>query len=1000
LVGQTSAQVAVPYFGTQTLINGYARSIQGENIPYFSVYPKYARVALLTRCTDGKKTIQWETDPIPESTNGGYAYFTWIAAHSTGTNSGDRNFDLYVNDQYALTFTTHKNSYPPYWTFGGNDSTRLVFEFKTKDGASDAHGMAYLRVPLSKYGKGRSLRLKIVGQNQQSNDWFMTFQYSFKERLDLAALPFLLKEGVKNRQLVKMTVLHFGKTANLELLLNGKDRRSFTIENGFNVFEIGVAPVKKNSNLKVEASMSQWLHTTVNLLLKPVVYREIDLVHHSHTDIGYSHIQEDVIKIHNQNIRRALHLIEKTKDYPEGSRFIWNIESSWAVENFLAVATEEERKQFFTAVRNKQIAVAATYANVLTGLCTPEEMEWITEYSRSLRDKENIPVMTGMMTDIPGMNWSMVKALASNGIRYFSNGPNYVESIPGHGDRIGHILEANGNKAFWWVSPSGKDSILYWTCGKGYSSWHGVPEGGVKDRGADKIADYLDELDSTGYPYSIVQWRYNIVSDNGPTDSTISDYVRDWNEKYASPKLVLANVNELFERFEKQYGKKLKAYNGDLTPYWEDGAYSTAKEEGDNRLLSERITDLENYARQNKKQIDPQLLYRARRGVVMFHEHTWGSWNSISDPDNKFTTHQWEYKKGFLDSAKYYVNKIERQLFPVVTKPGYVVVTNTLNWNRNGFVTIEWPDSVDFNSIFDEMGNRIPMQRDIKGRMCFMAISVPANGKRTYQLRKIDNIVCGPFESVVEYEIDSSTGAIRHMIARKKEWVDTSRYKGLLQALYVKGNDPGHFSLSRFSKVDFTEEASVFRTQKIDGTLEGCNSVSYEITEFSHANYIRLSVIIDKKAIRDKESIHIAFPFAVTDALVKIGIGDSYISPPAGQLAGANKDFFSVQRWLDLSDKDNGVTITSPQGALFEMGEMVNEVKNANGYKVWKEESVSSSTLFLYALNNYWHTNYKADQSGTIRFDVYIQFHGAFDPVKAQRFGYEVTQPLIAEYSK
>jgi alpha-mannosidase len=34
----------------------------------------------------------------------------------------------------------------------------------------------------------------------------------------------------------------------------------------------------------------------------------------------------------------------------------------------------------------------------------------------------------------------------------------------------------------------------------------------------------------------MVQWRYNIVSDNGPVDSTLSDFVRDWNEKYASPR--------------------------------------------------------------------------------------------------------------------------------------------------------------------------------------------------------------------------------------------------------------------------------------------------------------------------------------------------------------------------------------------------------------------------------------------------------------------------------
>jgi hypothetical protein len=63
------------------------------------------------------------------------------------------------------------------------------------------------------------------------------------------------------------------------------------------------------------------------------------------------------------------------------------------------------------------------------------------------------------------------------------------------------------------------------------------PIGGVFDKGAKKIAAYLDELTAKNYPYDIVQWRYNIVSDNGPIDTTISDFVDQWNKKYASPKL-------------------------------------------------------------------------------------------------------------------------------------------------------------------------------------------------------------------------------------------------------------------------------------------------------------------------------------------------------------------------------------------------------------------------------------------------------------------------------
>jgi hypothetical protein len=990
-----SAQQEAPYFGKQHFVNGYSQALTGETIPYFSTYPHYAKEALLTRCTDGKKAIEWETDVIPDSLNATYVYFTWIAAHSSGTSGGTRNFDLFINDKYSLTFTTYPKSYPPYWTFGANDSTRIVFEFRKRDGADDAHGMAYLRVPISEYEKGKSLKLKVVGQNQHSNDWWMTFKYSFKEKIEIEPLPFILRGESNNRQPLKFTVLHFGGPGKATISINESIHKEFAIQNGFNVFEIPVDTVKSNTALRVKANTGRLYSIDTTVILKPVVYREIDLVHHAHTDIGYSHIQEDVIKIHVQNIRRALQLIEKTKKYPEESRFKWNIESAWAVENFLQEATSSERTEFVKAVKNGQIAISADYANILTGLCTPEEMNWITEYARGLRDKMGVPVNTAMMSDIPGVSWSMVPALAKNGIRYFSNGPNYIEGLPDKGDRVGRTIFEQGNKAFWWKSSPGKDSILFWTCGKGYSSWHGTPQGGVFDRGPEKIAAYMDELAENQYPYSIVQWRYNVVSDNGPTDSTISDFVKQWNEKYYSPRLVLANVTEMFERFEKLYGKKIPVESGDFTPYWEDGAYSTAKEEGDVRQLSEKLLLIENIAAQKKVSLNKNWLYQARKNIVLFHEHTWGAWCSISSPDDSFSIHQWVYKKRFADSAAYFVNKLESSVIKNDLGPSHVSVMNTLSWKRkSGYVEIDCPAGSNWNAVTDEEGVRLPVQKTSNGKICFIATNIPARGEKRYKL-SFEKDSSTNFRPAVNYVVDSAVGCIRQLDAMGTTWANRGQFKGLLEALYVAGLDPRKFSSTSVKKMEWIENGSVVKKLRIYCSLEECNELIYEVTQFNGEDKIKLSVIIDKKPVREKESVHIAFPFSIPDATTRIGVGDSFISPGHGQVPGANKDFFSVQRWIDVSNSKIGVTVCSPQGALFEVGDMINEERVNNGYKKWKDSGQSSSLLFLYAMNNYWHTNYKADQSGKARFDCYLHFHGSFDGAAAYRFGYEMTQPLV-----
>jgi hypothetical protein len=353
----------------------------------------------------------------------------------------------------------------------------------------------------------------------------------------------------------------------------------------------------------------------------------------------------------------------------------------------------------------------------MTGLSMQEELDWISDYSISLQDSLKLPIRTAMMTDVPGMSWSVVASLAQRGVRYFSDGINYIPGMPGNGDRIGHALEALGDKPFWWKSPSGKDSILLWCAGKGYSSWHGTAPGAVFEMGAEKIAEYLNQLDAENYPYSMVQWRYNIVADNGPTDSTISDFVKQWNEKYASPKLILANATDMFLRFEKLYGNKIPSLSGDFTPYWEDGAYSTAREESQNRVTAQKIIALEQLAKQNKIPLPKELLYRAKQQAVLFHEHTWGAYNCISEPDIAFVKHQWDFKKRYGDSAVYFTNQLEKTLLQHFKSSKDILVINTLPFSRNAYIEMNIPPGFKGKILEDEKGGKTMVQKLNNGKM-------------------------------------------------------------------------------------------------------------------------------------------------------------------------------------------------------------------------------------------------------------------------------------------
>ena len=301
------------------------------------------------------------------------------------------------------------------------------------------------------------------------------------------------------------------------------------------------------------------------MVLQPVRPWEIWFLPHSHNDIGYTHVQAEVEQKQWQYLAEAVALARRTADYPPGSQFKWNAEVMWAVDSYLQQATAEKREEFIEAVRRGWVGLDALYGNELTALCRPEELFRLTDCARRISKKYGIEVETAMISDVPGYTWGIVPALAHSGVKYFSIGPNHIH-------RIGYTLAEWGDRPFYWRSPSGQQRVLCWVAGHAYSWFHPGLLGSIKDVKPESFFDYLDQLKAADYPYDMVQVRYSIAGDNGPPDPDLPEFVRQWNAKYAWPKMVIATNGELMREFEQRYGDRLPEVRGDFTPYWEDGA--------------------------------------------------------------------------------------------------------------------------------------------------------------------------------------------------------------------------------------------------------------------------------------------------------------------------------------------------------------------------------------------------------------------------------------------
>jgi alpha-mannosidase len=167
----------------------------------------------------------------------------------------------------------------------------------------------------------------------------------------------------------------------------------------------------------------------------------------------------------------------------------------------------------------------------------------------------------------------------------------------------------------------------------------------------------------------------------------------------------------------------------------------------------------------------------------------------------------------------------------------------------------------------------------------------------------------------------------------------------------------------------------------------GCRRYQVEYRLTADADRLDIRVTLDKIAVRQKESVHVAFPFNVPSPVTRYDVPWGIVVPERDQIYGACKNFFSACSWVDVSNDTAGITLALPDIALFELDSITAETP-------WRTTTASSATVVSYVMNNYWHTNYKADQEGPVTLRYAIRPHGAFDAGEAFRFGREQREPL------
>jgi hypothetical protein len=785
-------------------------------------------------------------------------------------------------------------------------------------------------------------------------------------------------------------------------------------ENGMSVFELPLPgePVQHETELYVQL-LTAGREYTARCVLAPAPEWKVYLLPHSHVDIGYTNVQEKVMQLHMNNIDEAIRIAARTQHYPPEARYKWNTEAFWVVDHYLAAADDAKKKAFWEAVKKGWINIDGAYANINTSVTDSRQLMQMFHTAVKTAKEHGLDINTMFQGDIPGASWGLASQSAITGIRYFWGAPNA-------GDRIGHSPKWR-DRPFYWQSPAG-EKMLYWQS-EPYSIGYTLK--GSKIPNFFTVEDpvpfytgkpsenflnpylftYLAELDKKKFPYNmtIMTWA---MSDNAPIDPELPEAVKAWNERFASPTLVITSVKQFFQDFEAAYGDKVPVISGDYTEYWTDGIASAARETGYNRNASDRLQQADAiWALRNKPNYPAKDVDSAWNNILLFNEHTWGAHNSISHPEDPKAIAQWAYKQSFSLKGKAQSEQLLAKAMTGDAAPGAIDVYNTTGTTRTDLVILPAAQSSIGDLVKDNKGQRMPSQRLSTGELAVLVQHIAPFSKQRMTIHagkafagtKATATTTGLQNGLYKIVLDEKTGNITRL-ERKGIARNLADSGGLNQYSYLPGDSIEKIQFAGDANITVKEKGPLVVSVNVQSAAPGAHALTREIRLIAGINRVEIINTIDKKGERAKEGVHFAFPFNVANAQVRYSIPWGSINVEADQLQYANRNWYTVQRWVDVSNKEYGITWSAPDAPLFEVGQRTTAGLLGGLYDSpkWISFTEQKPAIYSWVMNNLWHTNFRHAQEGQATFRYYLQVHPAYDAFAVNQTGLANHRPLIA----
>ena len=871
-----------------------------------------------------------------------------------------------------------------------------------------------------------------------------------------------------------------GKSYRIDLGLLKKGRQKYKVKFPYINKEIEIKLFLRTEDGKIKDEMT--------LLWKPKRLWKIFLVQFSHHDLGYTNLPQNVL---NEYIKIYDHVIKSckiTENYPKESQFKYQVEQLWSLLHYLDTQPPHKCEKLINLIKQGRIGISALFANEVTALCGHEELIRLLYPYLLLKKKYNIKTKVAQLNDIPGFSWGLASILANSQIKYF------VPYLPRAYYKVDEkafwdenkVTKANLPKLFRWMAADGSQVYVWYGNIKFPQSIQELIE---------VLPRELERLEKENYPYDAVLVQI-WCGDNFPPTVKYCDLAREWNRKWAYPKIIISTLSEFFDYIEEKYKNSLEktpTFKGELPDSdYVVGATSTARATILNRInhdlipISEIFSTIANLL--GTEYPFKEFVDKAYKYMILYDEHTWGFCDVVGFVQEASRMEKELYAYKAMNLAYDVLIKSLYEIVENISLPEgyYIVVFNALPWRRNDIIRIPlkllsscnkltWESDergyIIRKGIYVLRGEKVDFPLEMRD---FRIIDVVENKEVPYQIHKINSTMEPSLFSAERYAINKSgkreflpiDQRIGKELILKVENIPPLGYKVYRiisgKRMKIKSNlmvsknklenefyriiiDEDKGIISVYDKEldeELVEQNSVFKfnqiiardsktceiyTQKIksikvlergplvcsvliQGSIPSCPLIASKITLYAGLKKIELANKIIHDNTPDLE-LFTVFPFNIKKADFTYEGTLSIIKPFKDQFPGSRTDYYAVQHWINVYDKekDLSVILNSEGSHLIMFGGLWPSrvswahhcITPSNYMEQYEKPKVLKGHIFSLMVNNNFRTNFYLKQVSEMTFRYTLTSRrGNWEENKAWKFGWENSSPLLPIYTK